>query len=159
MDNNDAVRANVCDCELPGSYRTGVPGILARVEDGRLVPGAKVERCDVCQRYPSDEAALARLHELGIPVPPEGAETYTVHGWVTVRVTYREVVAPSPRHAAEWAQQNFRWADVCRQSECDEELHEFLVDVVGDSDFSRSVRFDADLAELSGSDSAAIERG
>ncbi|MDZ4684138.1 MAG: hypothetical protein SH850_03560, partial [Planctomycetaceae bacterium] len=136
--------------ELPGLFRTGVPGILARVEDGRLVPGAKVERCDLCQRYPSDEAALARLQELGIPVSPEDAESYTVHGWVTVRVTYREVVAPSPRQAAEWAQAHFCWADVGRQAECDEGLHEFLVDVVGDPDYSQSMRFNADLEEIVG---------
>ena len=150
MDNQVTPCAAVCDCELPGLFRTGVPGILARVENGRLVPGAKVERCDLCQRYPSDEAALARLQELGIPVPPEEAETYTVHGWVTVRVTYRDVVALSPRQAAERMQQQFHWADIYSQVECDEKLHEFLVDVVGDPDYARSVRFNADLEEIAG---------
>lgn len=55
-----------CDCELPGYFYSGVPGILARVENGRLVPGAKVERCDSCQRYTSDEAAYEKLAEMGI---------------------------------------------------------------------------------------------
>ena len=56
----------VCECEQPGYFCSGVPGILARVENGRLVEGAKVERCDLCQRYPSDKAAFEKLVELGI---------------------------------------------------------------------------------------------
>jgi hypothetical protein len=58
----------VCDCEknLPGTFCSGIPGILARVEKGRVVPGTKVERCDACERYESDEAALQKLIELGI---------------------------------------------------------------------------------------------
>jgi hypothetical protein len=62
----DEELADVCDCQLPGYFCSGVPGILARVVGGRLVPGAQVKRCDLCQRYPSDEAALAKLVELGI---------------------------------------------------------------------------------------------
>jgi uroporphyrinogen-III synthase len=42
-----------------------VPGILAHLENGLLAGGAKVERCDLYQRYPSDEAAYQRLRELG----------------------------------------------------------------------------------------------
>ena len=57
---------NLCDCELPGYFFSGVPGILARVENGRLAFGAKVERCDLCQRYPSDEAAHKKLTESGV---------------------------------------------------------------------------------------------
>ena len=55
-----------CECELPGFFYSGVPGILARIEEGRLVTGATVERCDLCQRYPDDLAAYRRLVELGI---------------------------------------------------------------------------------------------
>jgi hypothetical protein len=36
------------------------------MENGRLAPGAKVERCDICCCYPSDEAADAKLVELGL---------------------------------------------------------------------------------------------
>ena len=54
-----------CECELPGYFHCGVPGNLARVEHGKLVPGAEVQRCDLCQRYPSDEAAYQKLKELG----------------------------------------------------------------------------------------------
>jgi hypothetical protein len=58
-----------CDCQQPGYFCSGVPGIIARIENGRLAKGAKVERCDLCQRYPSDEAALERLRELGYVDP------------------------------------------------------------------------------------------
>jgi hypothetical protein len=54
-----------CECELPGHFCCGVPGILAHLENGRLPEGAKVERCDLCRRYPCDQAALERLRELG----------------------------------------------------------------------------------------------
>jgi hypothetical protein len=54
-----------CDCQLPGFFCSGIPGIVAHVENGRLSATAKVERCDACLRYPSDEAALKKLRELG----------------------------------------------------------------------------------------------
>jgi hypothetical protein len=53
-----------CECEQPGYFCCGVPGILAHLEDGRLPEGAKVERCGLCCRYPSDAAALEKLREL-----------------------------------------------------------------------------------------------
>lgn len=55
-----------CACEQPGHFNCGVPGILAHLVGDRVEPGATVERCDQCQRYPSDAAALAKLHQLGI---------------------------------------------------------------------------------------------
>ena len=55
-----------CDCERPGFFCCGVPGVLAHLKDGRVAPGAIVERCDACERIPSDEEALAKLKELGI---------------------------------------------------------------------------------------------
>ncbi len=61
--------ADLCGCELPGYFCSGVPGILAHIENGRLAAGAEVERCDQCQRYPSDEAARERLRELGFVQP------------------------------------------------------------------------------------------
>ena len=58
---------DVCDCEVPGQpFFSGIPGILARVENGRVVPGTEVERCDACERFTSDEAALQKLIEMGI---------------------------------------------------------------------------------------------
>ena len=59
-------RSGVCKCELPGDFFSGVPGIIAQLKNARLVPGAKVERCDSCQRYESDEAARQKLIELGM---------------------------------------------------------------------------------------------
>ena len=55
-----------CDCEQPGYFCSGVPGILAHVENGRASPNTEVERCDLCERYPSDEAAREKLRELGL---------------------------------------------------------------------------------------------
>jgi hypothetical protein len=60
-DSND-----LCDCEAAGFFCAGVPGILAHLKDGRVAPGAKIERCDMCQRLPDDAAAIAKLQELGI---------------------------------------------------------------------------------------------
>ena len=58
--------SSMCECEEPGYFCSGVPGILAHVENGGLPEGAEVERCDLCDRYASDEAARAKLRELGI---------------------------------------------------------------------------------------------
>jgi len=56
-----------CECEAPGFYDSGVPGILAHRDDaGQVAPESGVERCDLCRRYPSDTAARARLVELGM---------------------------------------------------------------------------------------------
>lgn len=58
-----------CECEKPGFFCSGVPGILAHMENGHLAEGAHVNRCDLCQRYPSDEAALEKLRQLGYGPP------------------------------------------------------------------------------------------
>lgn len=58
-----------CECERPGFFCSGVPGILVHLENGRLAEGAGVERCGLCCRYPSDAAALERLRELGLAPP------------------------------------------------------------------------------------------
>ena len=68
-DHSDTTEADddaVCECEHPGYFYSGVPGIIARVEGGRLADGATVERCDLCRRYSSDAEALVKLQELGI---------------------------------------------------------------------------------------------
>ncbi len=57
---------DACDCEASGFFHTGVPGILAHLQDGRVAPGALVERCDMCERFASDAEAIAKLQELGI---------------------------------------------------------------------------------------------
>jgi hypothetical protein len=58
-----------CECEKPGFFYSGVPGILAHMENGRLADGAQVNRCDLCQRYPSDAAAFEKLRELDLASP------------------------------------------------------------------------------------------
>ena len=55
-----------CACEEPGHFCSGISGILAHFENGSLAPGAKVERCGQCERYPSDAAAWAKLVEMGL---------------------------------------------------------------------------------------------
>lgn len=55
-----------CACEQPGAFCSGVPGILAQVKNGQVVSGTKVERCDLCDLYASDEAALEHLRNLGM---------------------------------------------------------------------------------------------
>ena len=59
-----------CECELPGFFCCGVPGALAHFDNdngnGRLAQGAKVERCDTCQRLASDAEALQYLCDLGL---------------------------------------------------------------------------------------------
>lgn len=59
-------RAEPCECEQPGYFYSGVPGVIGRVEHGRLEFGAGVERCDQCQLYASDEIAFLKLVELGM---------------------------------------------------------------------------------------------
>ncbi len=55
-----------CECDKPGYFHCGIPGILAHFENGRLAPGAGVERCDLCERYPTDDTARQKLIELGL---------------------------------------------------------------------------------------------
>lgn len=46
-------------CETCPVWNSGLPGVLARVEGGKV--RSEVERCDTCQRYPSDAAAKVAL--------------------------------------------------------------------------------------------------
>jgi len=55
-----------CDCEAPGYYCSGVSGIWAHLNNGRLAADAVVESCDSCQRYPSDAAAFEELRRRGV---------------------------------------------------------------------------------------------
>ena len=63
----------LCVCEQPGYFYSGVPGVLAHVENGQLITAAEsIERCDTCQRFKTDEKAkrflletLARNQKLG----------------------------------------------------------------------------------------------
>jgi len=55
-----------CECELPGIFCCGVPGILAHFRDGRLAAGCQAERCGLCERYPTDQSAYGRVRERGL---------------------------------------------------------------------------------------------
>ena len=51
-----------CVCEDLGHFRSGVPGILAHVKNGRIT--GRVERCDTCQRFRDDQIAEAVLRRV-----------------------------------------------------------------------------------------------
>ena len=63
--NPSADASQPCECELPGYFTSGVPGILARVEQGRLVAGAAVERCDLCQRFRLRSSGAGKASRVG----------------------------------------------------------------------------------------------
>jgi hypothetical protein len=48
-----------CECEKPGTVRSGVPGIIAGGPDkkGRRY----VERCDLCLRFKTDDDAVSEF--------------------------------------------------------------------------------------------------
>ena len=51
-----------CDeCESPGIFHSGLPGVVARVEGGRIL--GNIERCDYCERFETDADAEAALRE------------------------------------------------------------------------------------------------
>lgn len=145
----------LCDCEAPGRFHCGVPGVLAHLVDGKVCPDCRVERCDSCRRYESDAAAVAKLRELGMfaasdrrSLAPAGAQQiYSVHCFANVRVKLPGILAASPREAARQAARQFNWDRHQGQAEFDD-ISEYLVDRDGDEDFSGTVCFDA--AEVSG---------
>lgn len=55
-----------CECEYSGAFYSGVPGITAAMENGKVVSGTEVERCDACKRYPDDKTARAKMAALGL---------------------------------------------------------------------------------------------
>jgi hypothetical protein len=142
-----------CDCELSGDFCCGVPGVLAYLEYGRVPPDCQVERCDACERFASDAAAVARLRELGLFAigdprslePDERLQTYTVHCYAIVRVKLPGIPAGTPREAACRASDLFDWDRHHADAEFADEISEYLVDIDGDEDFSGSKRFDGNL--------------
>ncbi len=137
------------ECKLPGYFHCGVPGVIAHLENGRLRPDAKVERCDQCQRYPDDDAARQKMSELDLVWQHElHLQRYTVHLYATVRITYGELEAPSYEAAARMADELFDWDQHRNRAEFADEITEYLVDRAGDVDYSHSRRFDADFEEV-----------
>lgn len=147
--------AEPCECEQPGHFCSGVRGVLAHLENGRVVPTCEIERCDVCRRYDSDEAAEAVLREAGLfsagdprsLAPGERRETYTVHCYATVRVKLAGIPADNPHDAARRASELFDWDRHWSEAEFTDEITAFVVDVEGDEDFNRTKRFGGDLQE------------
>lgn len=118
-----------CACQLPdGDFFCGVPGVLAHLEDGRVSDDFRVERCDLCRRYPSDAAARRKLHELGlIAGPAPNLPTFTVECHAVVRVTVREVPAEDPRTAAREARSMFDWYRFRGDAMFDGEFRRYIV--------------------------------
>ncbi|MBX3436986.1 MAG: hypothetical protein KF861_05815 [Planctomycetaceae bacterium] len=151
----DPARAEVpeqyrlCACMEPGYFRSGVPGVIAHLDNGRLAPGAKVERCDHCRRYPDDDAARRKLVELGLvwqqDVP---LHRYTVHVYATVRLTFGELEAVSHEAAARMADELFDWDRHKGRAEYADEVTEYLVDLAGDLGYAHSRRLNAEFEEV-----------
>ena len=139
-----------CDCELPGSFHTGVPGILAAMENGLVAPHAIFERCDQCCRFASDAAALARLVELGLADSTfaETRKRFTVHCLAVVRVTFDGVVASDAKTAAQQSLQRFCWDTHGRSAEFSEELSGLIVEFDADAGCRRTQQFDGRLNEI-----------
>jgi len=88
----------VCsECEYEGFYNSGVPGVLAHVEDGQFYG---VERCDACELYATDELAEQALIAAGI----EKAPLKPYHVYHTRQVSrFATFMAASEEHALEQA--------------------------------------------------------
>ena len=138
-----------CSCMTPSYFHSGVPGILAYLENGRLPRHGKVERCDQCRCYPDDESAFQQLVELGL-VWETGSRPrlYTVHCYVSVRIPLHGIPASTPQDAARIANAMFDWDTHQVQAEFADEMNEFLVDVEGADDFSQSRRFNAHFEDI-----------
>jgi hypothetical protein len=130
-----------CECELAGPFHTGVPGVLAAMQDGRLAPGSVVERCDQCERFPTDAAALAALKERGLVNGDAPSRSFTVHCYAVVRVKFPGVVASDEKAAAAQVLDRFDWDTHGRRAAFADEITELLVDAGDDERFERSLRF------------------
>jgi hypothetical protein len=115
-----------CECELPGEFFCGVPGVLAHLENGRVSVDFRVERCDLCCRYPSDAAARRKLQELGLIAEPD-LPTFTVECQAVVRVTLRDIPARDLRDAAKQARGMFDWCRFRKDAMFDGEFRRFVV--------------------------------
>ncbi len=138
-----------CECESPGTFYSGVSGVIAAMEKGRLAPGVAVERCDSCQRFPSDAAALAKLRELGFADDEiADARTFSVHCYAVVRIKFPGIVAGDAKSAARQVLDRFDWDVHGAGAEYADDITELLVDFDSDAGFSSSCRFSSDLEEI-----------
>jgi hypothetical protein len=83
------------------------------MQNGRVAPGAVVERCDFCRRYPSDAVALAKLRELALIDADSTSESepssFTVQCYAVVRVEFPGIVADGQNSAASRVLDRFDW--------------------------------------------------
>ncbi len=121
-----------CDCEVPGYYCCGVPGILAVIENGKVAPGAVVERCDACERFESDEEARQKLVELGMLDEVPRQPTFTVCAYAIVQIKHEGVAAASAREAAKAICDRFDWDRLKGQAVFADEFDRFVVERAGD---------------------------
>jgi len=132
---SDHVDAEGCECEKAGDFHSGVPGILAPMEEGRVVLNSRVERCDFCRRFPSDAAAEAKLRELGMFLasdsravsPEENGQAFTVDCRAVLQVTLAPIWAKDPHDAARRAKAHFDWDRYESQAEFAGECAGFIV--------------------------------
>lgn len=134
-----------CDCEVAGPFYTGVPGVLGAMDGDRLVSGAVVERCDQCERYPTDAAALAELKAQGLVNGELPSRNFTVHCFAVVRVEFPGVVASDEKSAAAQVLDRFNWDVHGDRAVFTDEIKEFLVDSGDEGHRERLLRFTTDL--------------
>jgi len=143
-----------CDCELSGGdFFCGVPGILAHLEEGKVSADFRVERCDLCRRYPSDAAARRKLQELGLIAEPQpNLPTFSVECHAVVRVTVRDVPAADLRAAAREARAMFDWYRFRGDAMFDGEFRRFIVTpetvLPGETRIRPERQFHAELIDL-----------
>ena len=141
----------LCPCETPGPLYTGVPGVLAEMRDGRVAPGADIERCRRCRRYPNNFAALAALNARGL-IPwkqaADGTRCFTVHCYAVVRVSLPGIIARNHKEAAAQVIDSFDWDVHGSSAEFADEVAELLVDGDQDGRIVRSQRFTPTLEEI-----------
>jgi hypothetical protein len=141
----------LCDCERPSPFHSGVPGVLAMMNDeGRLAEGAIVERCDVCERFRSDADAFQRLVELGLADSSGGscAKAFTVRCIAVVRIEFPGVLAANAREAARQTLDRFDWDTHCRRAEFADEIAGLQVDSVHDGNRSQTATYDVGLNDV-----------
>lgn len=149
MSLDERARAVRCECELPGSFCSGVPGVLALMEGDRLAAEATVERCDQCCRFESDEAARDALVERGLADPmPSDLQSFAVHCLAVVRVKFPGIVAKTPQEAARRARDRFCWDTHQRLAEFADDFTGFVVDLDGDDNRAWRQEFDGGMKEV-----------
>lgn len=131
---------DLCECQSPGSFNCGVPGVLAYLENGRVATGAVVERCDSCERFESDAAARQKLVELGLLEALPQQPNFTVYAYAIVW-TKHEVAAATSRDAARAIIDGYEWGHERNRAEFADDFGRFVVETDG----RRSEEFDGFL--------------